>query len=247
MNLSDRVLKRNGKIPVLIFLVCGVASAQTHFMFTRNTGNNATIGIPLSANPCIDGVPLFVGDEIGAFTPDGLCVGAVVWDSTNTAMTVWGDNELTEAVDGLRSGEEITYRVWQKSTDIEYVDVAVTYSEGDGIYGPDKIFVLSALDAKASTSAVRKESTADETCLFQNRPNPFNPATKIVYRLSVGGAVSLRVYNSLGQEVRTLVDGAQNAGEHEVVFDAGDLSSGVYFYRLSTQSFSKVRKMILIK
>lgn len=247
MDADNRVLKRKARIPVLVLLIYGVASAQTHFVFTSNTGNNATIGIPLSANPSIDGVPMAVGDEIGVFTPDGLCAGAAAWDSVNTAITAWGDNEQTTVVDGLRSGEQISYRVWQKSTDTQYDDVTVTYSQGDGIYMPDKIFVLATLDAKGSTSAVREYPLAETPFLFQNRPNPFNPATKIVYRLSMSEAVSLKVYNSLGQKVRTLVDGAQSVGFHEVIFDAGSLSSGVYFYRLSTQSFNQVRKMMLIK
>ena len=58
------------------------AFAQTHFTFTSITGNNATVGIPAGVNPNINGIPLEIGDEIGAFTPAGLCVGATVWNNT---------------------------------------------------------------------------------------------------------------------------------------------------------------------
>jgi hypothetical protein len=83
--------------------------------------------------------------------------------------------------------------------------------------------------------------------LQQNYPNPFNPATTIRYALPQAGWVTLRVYNVLGQEVATLVDELQNAGEHALRFNGANLSSGVYFYRLETRSFVDTRKMVLVK
>ena len=69
--------------------------------------------------------------------------------------------------------------------------------------------------------------------LSQNYPNPFNPTTNIGYRVANVGFVSLKVYDVLGREVRTLVSEVRNAGSYEVQFDASDLPSGVYMYRLS--------------
>lgn len=83
--------------------------------------------------------------------------------------------------------------------------------------------------------------------LHQNYPNPFNPSTVIRYALPEGGPVSLKVYNLLGQEVQTLVDGMEAAGSHTVVFNAGSLASGIYFYRLASHSFTEVKKMMLMK
>ncbi len=83
--------------------------------------------------------------------------------------------------------------------------------------------------------------------LDQNYPNPFNPTTKIQYSLPSAKEVSLQVYDVLGREVATLVDKKQKAGSYTVTFDAKELSSGVYFYRLKTQNTNKVRKMMLIK
>ncbi len=83
--------------------------------------------------------------------------------------------------------------------------------------------------------------------LEQNFPNPFNPSTTIRYSVPKAGMVSLKIYNVLGQEVRTLVGQRQSAGSYSVTFDASRLASGVYFYRLSAGSFNSVKKMLLLK
>lgn len=83
--------------------------------------------------------------------------------------------------------------------------------------------------------------------LYQNYPNPFNPSTVIRFALPVESKVTLKVYNILGQEVATLIDGEMVAGYHKVVFNANNLSSGVYFYRLDANKFSKTMKFMLVK
>ena len=83
--------------------------------------------------------------------------------------------------------------------------------------------------------------------LEQNFPNPFNPSTKITFSLPENSFVSLRVSNLIGLEVKSLISGMMPAGIHEVVFDASELYSGVYFYTLKAGNFVQTRKMILIK
>lgn len=83
--------------------------------------------------------------------------------------------------------------------------------------------------------------------LSQNYPNPFNPTTKIDFALPKGEYVDLSVYNTLGQKVITLVNGMRNAGTYSVQFDASDLASGWYIYRLQTKSNVMTRKMLMIK
>lgn len=83
--------------------------------------------------------------------------------------------------------------------------------------------------------------------LFQNNPNPFNPSTMIRFQLPKESFVTLKVHNILGQEVQTLVNEVRQAGRYEAVFDGSRLSSGVYFYRLQTVSFSEIKKLLLIK
>ena len=86
-----------------------------------------------------------------------------------------------------------------------------------------------------------------EYTLEQNYPNPFNPSTIIKYSIPEDGFVKLSVFNLLGEEIAQLVSNQQKAGRYQVVFDASGFVSGVYIYRLETNSFSSIKKMLLVK
>lgn len=108
------------------------------------------------------------------------------------------------------------------------------------------------LDIRYGISAekiVGKNSNIDLTTynLIQNFPNPFNPSTEITYQLPSDGNVKLKVYNIMGQEVMTLVNGFKEKGMYSVSFNAGSLTSGVYIYKLETGNYVQVKKMILTK
>lgn len=94
---------------------------------------------------------------------------------------------------------------------------------------------------------IEVELNPTEFALFQNYPNPFNPSTNISFQLPLQTQVSLKIYDVLGNEVKTLVNEIRNAGKYTVAFNADNLSNGVYFYKLETASFSKISKMILMK
>src|SRR5690554_1198502 len=86
-----------------------------------------------------------------------------------------------------------------------------------------------------------------EYTLFQNYPNPFNPVTIIRYDIPKAGNVELKVYDILGREVKVLVNEIKSAGRYEVEFNASDLASGIYIYRIETPDFTKSQKMILVR
>jgi hypothetical protein len=83
--------------------------------------------------------------------------------------------------------------------------------------------------------------------LAQNYPNPFNPATVIYYSIPERSKVTLKVFNLLGQEVATLVNQVQEQGSYPVRFEANNLASGLYFYKLEAGNVSLSRKMLLLK
>jgi hypothetical protein len=96
-------------------------------------------------------------------------------------------------------------------------------------------------------TAVENESAPHEFSLSQNFPNPFNPSTAIQYSLANAGMVSLKVYNLVGQDVATLVNGLQDAGSHTLIYNADGLSNGVYFYRLEAGSFVAIKRFVFMK
>jgi hypothetical protein len=83
--------------------------------------------------------------------------------------------------------------------------------------------------------------------LAQNYPNPFNPATKINIDLPEDGKVEMRIYDMLGREAAVLLNEFRTAGYHTVTFNASNLSSGIYFYRISAGKYTSIKKMLLIK
>lgn len=97
------------------------------------------------------------------------------------------------------------------------------------------------------SSVTPKTQSPSDFVLEQNYPNPFNPVTTIRFSLREHSQVSLAVFNSLGQEIKTLVSEEMTAGTYETAFDASDLPSGVYFYRLTLDNYTETKKMLILK
>lgn len=118
-----------------------------------------------------------------------------------------------------------------------------------GTSGDSWNFAANKTISVTATSIQNLNEVAANYSLGQNYPNPFNPTTNIKYGISKSGFVSLKVYDLVGKEVATLVSQNQNAGTYVVDFQASDygLTSGIYFYKISSEGFSDVRKMILTK
>jgi hypothetical protein len=120
----------------------------------------------------------------------------------------------------------------------------------------DTVFGINADFTGPVTSVPGTKSAAPKTfALSQNYPNPFNPSTVIGYQLPMTGSVTLKIYNVLGQEVASLVNGTQSAGSYSVVWNASQFASGVYFYKIQvrqtdgtqTGSFAATKRLVLLK
>ena len=101
--------------------------------------------------------------------------------------------------------------------------------------------------SSSTTGISEEEQIPQGFALEQNYPNPFNPFTTIRFTVPQREYVSLVVFNSLGQEVRSLVEREEGIGSHEVEFDASNLPSGVYFYRLRAGSFVETKRLVLLR
>jgi hypothetical protein len=120
----------------------------------------------------------------------------------------------------------------------------------DSFYNPQSVGSIALVDDfyfDQANDVNDQNNFPDEYALLQNYPNPFNPSTTISYQLPVGGNLTLKVYDVLGNEIATLVNEEKPAGEYEVEFSAAALSSGIYIYRLKAGTYSETKKMILLK
>jgi hypothetical protein len=233
------------------------AIAQTptpvHFIFTDNTGSNATVALTTNSQPQIFGQPLENGDEVGAFTLAGLCAGALVWQGVNTAMAIWADNEQTPSVDGFEANEPMAFRIWDASADKEYSALA-TFALGPESFQANGISILASLSATQPLSVERSLILEDgaNMVLYQNCPNPANPGTTFRFYLSKPEKIVMTLYNNRGEQVRTLASGRMNAGTQAVFWDGTDhrgkaLPSGPYHYILTAGERVESRHLILAR
>ncbi|MHB9028487.1 MAG: right-handed parallel beta-helix repeat-containing protein [Candidatus Latescibacterota bacterium] len=218
-----------------------------------NTGNSATLLVREAIQPTVQGNALEAGDEIRVYSPEGLLVGKGVWDGTNCALAVQGDDSQTPETDGVRAGEKLTIRIWAGKSNREF-ETTTSYETGGEGYQTNAFIILSELTGKETTVSVGK--TANEKpqsfTLGQNFPNPFNPETTITFELPAASKVTLRIHNALGQKVRTLTEGMFQPGIHRMVWDGkndsgAQVTSGVYFYTIQAGSFAQTRKMTLTR
>ncbi len=238
------------------------AAELRHFRFVSNTGENATVVVPAEAHPGYsDGTRLAVGDEIGVFTSDGRCCGAVVWEDVNAALTVWGDDALTDSVDGFLDGDTLRLAVWKAGTDRQIPAVTLFRESDPDVFAPDGLSVVTSLiaDLTSGLPGAGLSGLPEGFGLSVNYPNPFNSETVIVYRMPVPGRVELTVYDLNGRPVRTLLKGPAQAGSHTAAWDGRDgngieVPSGLYTCRIRVSgntdglpAFQAVRKMTLIR
>ena len=151
---------------------------------------------------------------------------------------------------GLWPGEERP-----NGRDYETIFRSVIYNPGDvetyhlkmwGGPGSIQSFEQWYLSGLTPVSRI-KRGISEIVTLSQNYPNPFNPSTTIRYGLPSRSHVTLSIFNTLGQQVATLVEGEMEAGYHEVQFDASGLASGVYLYRLQAGDFVQTKRLLLLK
>jgi len=174
-----------------------------------------------------------VGDWVKVLSEDNLVVGAaeIIEGGYLRNSAVYGDDVTTEDIDGLKSGEKISF-VYDSDTLASHVQ-----------FNP-----MSFHDVKLDYDTFLPTTFA----LYQNHPNPFNPITTIRYDLPENGPVSIIIYDLMGREIKTLVKQVSAPGRYSVNWNGTNLwgkqiASGMYFYRMETPGFQSVKKLIFLK
>ncbi len=203
--------------------------------------------------------------------------GIYSFNSTAPFITIISPNGSEKIQRGLQFfirwkdniDDEVVIQLYKSEAYISTIDTAVS----SGIYnwsvdvnlttGTDyKLLVRSLSDNNlydmsnadfeiidtSSTSAVKEINVpSPDYCLDQNYPNPFNPSTQIKYSIAQAGFVKLKIYDVMGRLVDELVDGYREANSYTIIYNASKLTSGIYFYRLESNSFTKTKRMLLVK
>jgi hypothetical protein len=153
-------------------------------------------------------------------------------DWTYPSMSIYNDNNANEYYANILMLSDS-------------VPGSLLYNSPNGISFAKYMFVRVGTPAVGINNI--SQNTPGEYKLCQNYPNPFNPNTIIRFKIKDSKFVTLKIYNILGKEVATLVNEKQSPGTYEVTFDGSSLSSGIYFYKLETENFSDIKRMVLIK
>ena len=182
--------------------------------------------------------------EFTSVSGDG--AGVAVWLYNNQTQIALGVGETFES----NPWELVTIPIDYFSTEIPDSCYIYFFVTGDSLGGDPHVGSVARIDDLAFSGVVSVQGTGREPLAFklgQNYPNPFNPSTEIGFQIAEFGFVSLKVFDLLGREVAELVNNELYAGEHTIKFDASNLPSGVYFYRLTAGGQSVSKRMVFLK
>lgn len=214
-----------------------IGSQGNGFIVATNEGKlwaSDSLGLEYST----DGGPTWISVNTGL--PFGVLVKSIAFSGGNVfigtyqnGVYVLNENHLLYvADDGLPD-----------NTDVEAIDVI----DSDVYAGTSRTLWRRPLSELVSRVVTVVSPPPFGYSLLQNYPNPFNPATTIRFQLPRDSQVTLKVYDVLGREVATLVNGVESAGRYRLVLDASRLPSGVYFYRLQAGKFTETRKLMVLR
>ncbi|HPC35626.1 MAG TPA: T9SS type A sorting domain-containing protein [Candidatus Marinimicrobia bacterium] len=186
------------------------------------------------------------GNKVGAFGPGG--------ESDCRSVALW--QKLSEDQDGFwyftivgnEQNEDISFKLYDGKNDrVVNCNQTIKFINDNTTGSPTEPFIITA-----NTSDLINPRVQTKFKLNQNYPNPFNSSTRIKFSLEKESNVNITIYNLTGQKVRTLVDAKLNLGEYQIAWDGRDdwgmpVSSGIYLYRMKTDNYSELRKMILSK
>ncbi|MCF8373255.1 MAG: T9SS type A sorting domain-containing protein [Bacteroidales bacterium] len=203
-----------------------------HFGVAQNTGSNMSLAIPSEAWP--NGFSPQNNGEIAIYSNSGQLVGSARFTGQNIALSIWGNDELSQECDGLLPGESFEIRYWSPNKEEKAIRI-VEWEKGDGLYATNQI-------------SVAKMVLVEETFrLGQNYPNPYMTSTQIEVYLPEATSASLKIFNEFGQleMVYPLID--LKIGANIISIPVDKLTSGHYFYRFESDGYTETKAMQIVR
>ncbi len=249
-NLQGTIYNGNSIAVLLNFITEGLDSGDysMDMVITCSDPLNSEIIVPIAMK-----ITSIVPVELSSFTAENVNGEVVLKWQTETETNNSGfEIERKASLNPSKGG---TFGDWESIT---FIEGKGTTTEPTNYFLKDKVsrsgiyvYRLKQIDFDG-TASYSEEIEIDVTgpeefTLYQNYPNPFNPTTTIKFALPEKANIEIAVYNSLGEKVADVLKSEMSEGYHEVNFSASNLSSGIYFYRLESEKFVGVKKMIIIK
>jgi len=232
------------------------------------SNNNLLVSININGNP----TPFTLGVWTESFPPEGLTYN----DTESPAIIVFGalpvelidftvnGNTLkwSTATETNNSGWDIEIKGEEGNENRTWEKVGFVSGKGTTTIEQKYSFTIQRLNTSRLQARLKQidfngnstysnvltiDAIKNKFSLSDNYPNPFNPTTKINYQLKESGYVTLKVFDALGREVKSLVNQYKLAGEYQIDFDGSGVPSGVYFYKFTSGSFTETKKMVLMK
>jgi hypothetical protein len=195
-----------------------------------------------------DGFSLEDGDELALFD-ENIEVGSsviVVDEKGYQLLTVRSDDPITNHLDGFTTGNELSFRYYDKSEDVIYTNIQAVHISGDKTYTP--LGTLLA-ELEISSLGIEDPDMPATNYLGQNFPNPYSEQTRIKYGISEDAQVILSVFDISGRTVMILENNFKTAGKYTIQISRSSLEAGIYYYRIEVvgkeKKFTESRKMIL--
>jgi hypothetical protein len=249
-------MKATKVLLLLLPLLLGRCLAQDVTVLESMGLAKGVVVVPVTTPWTSTGIAVTAGDDINI-----LCNGTA---NTNTSLSVYWmgpEGSFSGATNVPITNAPVYSLIGKIGTSGRpfYVGRAVAFKANvsgilylgynDGGFGDNAGYYISYIFSHPPLTDVEKESGAMPTAfaLADNYPNPFNPSTTIQYDVPKASTLTLKVFNSLGQEVATLVNEHAEPGSYSVRWNASNASSGIYFYRLQAGEFVETKKMVLLR